>query len=138
MGLEIAEQLGWRMPDVIVYPTGGGVGLIGIHKALTELVELGWVTGRCPGWWRAVDRVRADRAGVRGRGARSRSRGRTRSTVAFGITVPKALGDFLVLEALHATGGTAIAVEDADLLADLGAGRRGWRGCSSAPRAPRP
>src|SRR6185503_15298828 len=45
MGLEIAEQLGWRMPDVIIYPTGGGVGLIGIHKALSELVELGWVTG---------------------------------------------------------------------------------------------
>src|SRR5205814_9920367 len=48
MGLEIVEQLGWRMPDVIVYPTGGGVGLIGIHKALTELVELGWIGDRLP------------------------------------------------------------------------------------------
>ena len=48
MGLEIVEQLGWRMPDVIVYPTGGGVGLIGIYKALTELLELGWVTGELP------------------------------------------------------------------------------------------
>ena len=48
MGLEIAEQLGWRMPDVILYPTGGGVGLIGIHKALVELRELGWVEGDLP------------------------------------------------------------------------------------------
>ena len=48
MGFEIAEQLGWRMPDVVVYPTGGGVGLIGIYKALTELVELGWVQGPLP------------------------------------------------------------------------------------------
>src|SRR5260370_30920761 len=48
MGLEIVEQLGWTMPDVIVYPTGGGVGIIGIHKALTELVELGWMNGPLP------------------------------------------------------------------------------------------
>ena len=54
MGLEIAEQLGWRLPDVIVYPTGGGVGIIGIHKALLELRELGWIERRrCPAWWRS-------------------------------------------------------------------------------------
>ena len=68
MGLEIAEQLGWRLPDVIVYPTGGGVGIIGIYKALLELRELGWITGDLP---RLVavqaDRLRADRPGVRGR-----------------------------------------------------------------------
>jgi len=119
MGLEIVEQLGWRMPDVIIYPTGGGVGLIGIHKALTEARELGWVGGPLP---RLVcvqstgcaPIVRAYDAGDRESepwvGAR---------TVAFGITVPKALGDFLVLDALADTSGTAIAVDDADLLADL-------------------
>ena len=119
MGLEIVEQLGWRMPDVIVYPTGGGVGLIGIHKALTEARELGWVGGPLP---RLVcvqstgcaPIVRAYDAGERESepwvGAR---------TVAFGIAVPKALGDFLVLDALADTSGTAIAVDDADLLADL-------------------
>jgi len=119
MGYEIAEQLGWRMPDVIVYPTGGGVGLIGIHKALTELRELGWVEGPLP---RLVSVqasgcapiVRAFEAGADESepwvGAR---------TVAFGITVPKALGDFLVLRALRETGGTAVAVDDATLLEDL-------------------
>jgi threonine synthase len=119
MGFEIAEQLGWRMPDVIVYPTGGGVGLIGIHKALTELVELGWVEGPLPRLVSVQSTgcapiVRAFEAGARESQAWVGAR-----TIAFGITVPKALGDFLVLDALYDTGGTAIAVDDADLLDDL-------------------
>ena len=119
MGFEIAEQLGWRMPDVIVYPTGGGVGLIGIHKALTELVALGWVEGPLP---RLVSVQAAGcapivRAFEAGAGVSEMWEGAR--TVAFGITVPKALGDFLVLDALYATGGTALAVTDADLLADV-------------------
>ena len=65
MGLEIAEQLGWRLPDVIFYPTGGGVGLIGICKALRELQELGWIAPKLPRAGRgAGDRLRADRRGV--------------------------------------------------------------------------
>jgi threonine synthase len=118
MGLEIAEQLGWRMPGVIVYPTGGGVGLIGIHKALRELLELGWVSGRLP---RLVAVQAAGCAPI----VRAFEAGATESepwpgarTVAFGLTVPKALGDFLVLQALYATGGTAVAVTDEALLAD--------------------
>jgi threonine synthase len=119
MGFELAEQLGWRMPDVIIYPTGGGVGLIGIHKALTEARDVGWVSGPLP---RLVcvqstgcaPIVRAFEVGAHESepwvGAR---------TIAYGITVPKALGDFLVLAALADTSGTAIAVDDADLLADL-------------------
>jgi threonine synthase len=118
MGLEIAEQLGWRMPDVIVYPAGGGVGIIGIYKALRELLELGWVTGDLP---RLVavqpdgcaPIVRAFRAGATESEAWPDPR-----TVAFGLTVPKALGDFLVLDALYATGGTAVAVTDEALLAE--------------------
>jgi threonine synthase len=118
MGLEIAEQLGWRMPAVIVYPTGGGVGLIGIHKALGELLELGWVSGRLP---RLVAVQAAGCAPI----VRAFEAGATESepwpgatTAAFGLTVPKALGDFLVLQALYATGGTAVAVTDEALLAD--------------------
>jgi threonine synthase len=117
MGLEIAEQLGWRMPDVIVYPTGGGVGIIGIHKALRELVELGWVSGALP---RLVAVQAAGCAPiVRAFHARARQSEPwpDARTVAFGLTVPKALGDFLILDALYATGGTAVAVTDETLLA---------------------
>jgi threonine synthase len=117
MGLEIAEQLGWRMPGVIVYPTGGGVGIIGIYKALRELVELGWVSGDLP---RLVAVQSAGCAPI----VRAFQSGAAESepwpdarTVAFGLTVPKALGDFLVLEALYATGGTAVSVTDEALLA---------------------
>jgi threonine synthase len=118
MGLEIAEQLGWRMPDVIVYPTGGGVGLIGICKALRELLELGWVSGDLPRLV-AVQAagcapiVTAFRAGALVSEPWPEPR-----TVAFGLTVPAPLGDFLILEALYATGGTAVAVSDEALLAD--------------------
>ncbi|MFL6139187.1 MAG: threonine synthase [Frankiaceae bacterium] len=127
MGFEIAEQLGWRLPDVVVYPTGGGVGLITIHKAMLELIALGWVDGPLPRFV-AVQAsgcapiVEAFRAGA----AESRPWSGAR-TVAFGITVPKAFGDFLVLRALYETGGTAVAVDDERLLADqrLAAGAEG-------------
>jgi threonine synthase len=118
MGLEIAEQLGWRMPDVIVSPAGGGVAVIGICKALRELTELGWVTGDLP---RLVAVQPAGCAPI----VKAFQAGATHSepwpdpkTVAFGLTVPKPLGDFLVLDALYATGGTALAVTDEALLAD--------------------
>ena len=119
MGYEIAEQLGWRMPDVIVYPTGGGVGLIGIHKALQELLELGWVTGRLPRLVSVQSTGCAPIVKAFEAGARESEMWADARTVAFGITVPKALGDFLVLDALYDTGGTAVAVTDEDLLADV-------------------
>jgi threonine synthase len=119
MGFEIAEQLGWRLPDVIVYPTGGGVGIIGIYKALLELRELGW-TGQQP-----LPRLVAVQStgcapivAAFAAGAAESEPWPEPKTVAFGITVPKALGDFLVLDALYTTGGTAVAVDDAALLAD--------------------
>lgn len=118
MGLEIVEQLGWRVPDVILYPTGGGVGLIGIHKALRELQEMGWISQRMPRLV-AVQAsgcapiVRAFEAGERTSQAWDGA-----STVAFGITVPKALGDFLVLDAVAETDGCAVAVDDSDILAE--------------------
>jgi threonine synthase len=119
MGLEIVEQLGWRVPDVIVYPTGGGVGLIGIDKALQELRELGWIGDRLP-------RLVAVQASGCAPIVRAFAAGATRAeawagarTVAFGITVPAPLGDELVLDALSRSNGTAIAVDDDELLDDL-------------------
>jgi threonine synthase len=119
MGFEIAEQLGWRMPDVIIYPTGGGVGLIGIFKALTELVELGWVSGPLPRLVSVQSTGCAPIVRAFDAGAKESQLWEDAQTVAFGITVPKALGDFLVLDAIYATNGTAVAVDDADLLADV-------------------
>ena len=116
MGLELAEQFGWQMPDVVLYPTGGGVGLIGIYKALCELKSLGWVEGPLPRLV-AVQAtgcapiVRAFEAG-----ARESEFWENAHTCAFGITVPKAIGDFLVLDAVYETDGCAIAVSDEDTL----------------------
>jgi threonine synthase len=118
MGLEIAEQLGWRLPDVIVCPTGGGVGIIGIFKAMQELRELGWTEGDLPRLVAVQASGCAPIVAAFARGARQSEPWPKARTVAFGLTVPKALGDFLVLDALYATGGTAVAVEDDALLAD--------------------
>ncbi len=119
MGFEIVEQLGWRLPDVIIYPTGGGVGLIGIHKAVQELRELGWIAAETP----RLVAVQADGCAPI---VRAFERGEPESapwghahTVAFGINVPKPLGDFLILQALAETAGTAVSVSDDELLADL-------------------
>ena len=118
MGFEIAEQLGWRLPDVIVYPTGGGVGIIGIYKALQELRELGWTGQRLPRLVAVQASGCAPIVKAFASGAAESEPWPEPRTVAFGITVPKALGDFLVLDALYATGGTAVAVDDDALLGD--------------------
>jgi threonine synthase len=118
MGYELAEQLGWTLPDVVVYPTGGGVGLIGIHKALTELRALGMVEGPMPRLVSVQSSGCAPIVRAFEAGERESTPWAEPHTVAYGINVPKALGDFLVLEALYATSGTAVAVDDGDLLAD--------------------
>jgi threonine synthase len=118
MGLELVEQLGWRTPDVIVYPTGGGVGLIGIDKALQELRALGWLDPEAQPRLVSVQAegcapiVRAFEDGA----AESQPWPDGR-TVAFGINVGKAFGDFLVLDAVRRSNGTVLAVADADILA---------------------
>ena len=119
MGYEIAEQLGWRVPDVILYPAGGGVGLIGIHKAMLEMRELGWIGERLPrlvavqstGCKPIVDAFDA--------GLDESTLVEGTHTLAFGINVPKALGDFLVLQAVRESGGTAVAVTDEEILAEV-------------------
>jgi threonine synthase len=119
MGYEIVEQLGWQVPDVIIYPTGGGVGLIGIHKAMHELRELGWIDEQLP---RLVAVQSTGCAPIVRAFAAGEDRARPWAdahTVAFGITVPAPLGDELILAALRASAGTAVAVEDAEILADL-------------------
>jgi len=116
MGLEIAEQFDWALPDVILYPTGGGVGIIGIYKALLELVELGWIHDKLP---RLVAVQSTGCAPI----VKAWEAKKTESefwkdakTIAFSITVPKAIGDFLVLDAIYKTNGCAVAVEDSEIL----------------------
>jgi threonine synthase len=117
MGLEIVEQLDWTMPDVIVYPTGGGVGIIGIFKGLTELVELGWMSGPLPRLVAVQASGCAPIVSAFEAGARESAPWPDPYTAAFGLNVPKALGDFLILDAIYSTGGCALAVSDAELLA---------------------
>ena len=117
IGLEIAEQLGWSLPDVILCPTGGGVGLIAIYKGLLELRELGWIDGALPRLVAVQAAGCAPIAAAFAAGARESRAWPDAKTVAFGVTVPKPLGDFLVLDAVYATGGTAIAIPDEDILA---------------------
>jgi threonine synthase len=119
LGLEIVEQLGWRAPDVIVYPTGGGVGLIGIHKAVLELRELGWLRGRGPRMVAVQSTGCAPIVRAFAAGRRRAEPWADPSTAAFGINVASPLGDELILDALYATDGTAVAVDDAEILSDL-------------------
>ncbi len=116
MGLEIAEQFDWTLPDVILYPTGGGVGIIGIYKALAELKALGWIQGKFPRLVAVQSTGCAPIVKAWQEGKKESLFWNDAKTLAFGITVPKALGDFLVLEAIYETGGCAVAVDDDDIL----------------------
>jgi threonine synthase len=116
MGLEIAEQLGWEVPDVIIYPTGGGVGIIGIYKGLKELQEIGWIGEKMP---RLVSVQSTGCAPVVKAWEEKKSESTfwdNSSTIAFGLNVPKALGDFLILQAIYETDGCAVAVGDDEIL----------------------
>ncbi|MDR1986059.1 MAG: threonine synthase [Treponema sp.] len=116
MGYEIAEQLGWQVPDVIAYPTGGGVGIIGIYKALKEMGQLGWIGDKLP----RLVAVQAEGCAPIVEAYRKKAKESTMfphaQTRAFGINVPKALGDFLVLEAVYQTEGCAVAVSEKEII----------------------
>jgi threonine synthase len=116
MGYEVAEQLGWELPDAIFYPTGGGVGMIGMWKAFAEMEALGWIFAKRP----KMISVQAEgcQPVVRAfqQGAERSQFWEGAATVASGLRVPKPLGDFLVLKAVRESGGTAIAIPDSELI----------------------
>jgi threonine synthase len=120
MGYELAEQFDWRLPDWIVYPTGGGTGLIGMWKAFAEMEAIGWIPkGPRP------KMVSVQAAGcapiVRAfeQGADKAAPWENAHTSADGLRVPRAIGDFLILQAVRESGGTAIAVADEDMVNDM-------------------
>jgi threonine synthase len=120
MGFELAEQLGWQLPDVVVYPTGGGVGLIGMWKAFAELREIGWLReGAATRFVAAQANGCAPIVRAFADGAEESQPWPDPKTFAAGIRVPKALGDFIVLRALRESGGVALAVDDADIAAHM-------------------
>ncbi|MHC5211262.1 MAG: threonine synthase [Planctomycetota bacterium] len=113
MGLELAEQLGWELPDVILYPTGGGTGLIGMAKAFGELTELGWLEGEArPRFFACQAAGCAPIVTAWDTGARHGVEPERPGTVASGLRVPRAVGDFMILDAVRASGGRAMSVED--------------------------
>lgn len=132
MGYEVAEQFRWQLPDAIFYPAGGGVGMIGMWKAFAEMEELGWIGAKRP----KMIAVQAEGCAPI---VRAWEQGKERSdffenaeTVASGLRVPKALGDFLVLRAAKESGGTAIAVSDEEMI-DAGVELASDEGIFAAP-----
>jgi threonine synthase len=119
MGYELAEQLDWTLPDWIIYPTGGGTGLVGMWKAFQELEAIGWIGSKRP---RMVS-VQAEGCApiVRAfkEGTVKAAPWENAHTAADGLRVPRAIGDFLILEAVRDSGGTALAVSDADMVRDM-------------------
>jgi threonine synthase len=117
MGYEVAEQMRWQLPEVILYPTGGGTGLIGMWKAFDEMERMGWISPSRP---RMVS-VQAEGCApvVKGfaAGASVGADIPNAHTVASGLRVPKAVGDFIMLDIIRKSGGTAISVSDDELIA---------------------
>ena len=116
LGYEVVEQLNWTLPDVIVYPTGGGTGLIGMWKAFDEMEQMGWIDGRRPRMVTVQASGCAPIVRAFETGERFAPEFPNAATVASGLRVPKAIGDFLILDALRDSGGTAIAVTDRELI----------------------
>ena len=112
MGLELAEQLGWDVPDVIFYPTGGGTGLIGMWKAFAELEAIGWIGSKRPRMVAVQAEGCAPIVKAYEAGERHAEPWQDAHTIASGIRVPVALGDFLILDAVRESNGFAIAVDD--------------------------
>ena len=133
MGYEVVEQLGWKYPDWIIYPTGGGTGMVGMWKAFDELERLGWMApGRRPKMVTVQAANCAPIIKAFHEGAEKSEMWQNASTVADGLRVPKAIGDFLVLRAVRESGGAAVAVEDADMIAAMKA-LGALEGISAAP-----
>ena len=119
MGLELAEQLGWSVPDVIFYPTGGGTGLIGMWKAFAELEAIGFIGSKRPRMVAVQAAGCAPMVRAYEEGVEHAPRWENAHTIAAGIRVPQAIGDFLILRAVRESGGFAIAVSDEAIAAGL-------------------
>ena len=133
MGYELAEQMDWTLPDWIVYPTGGGTGMVGMWKAFDEIERIGWVK---PSKRPKMVSVQAEHCApiVRAfeRGTEKADPWEGASTIADGLRVPRAIGDFLILRAVRESGGTALSVDDADMVGGmLAIGKH--QGISAAP-----
>lgn len=132
MGYEVAEQFDWQLPDSILYPCGGGVGLIGMWKAFDELEKLGWIGRKRP----KMISVQAAGCAPITRAFQERTEAsefwQDAHTVASGLRVPKALGDFLVLRAVRESGGVAISISDEEML-DAGQATASFAGIFPAP-----
>jgi threonine synthase len=116
MGFELAEQLGWELPDAIFYPTGGGTGLIGMWKAFDELEAIGLIGSKRPRMYAVQAEGCAPIVRAFDKGEEFAERWEHAATVATGIRVPKAVGDFLILRAVRDSGGGAIAVSEEAIL----------------------
>jgi threonine synthase len=117
MGLELAEQLSWALPDAIFYPTGGGTGLIGMWKAFAELGEIGWLDApKRPRMFACQSSGCAPIVEAFRRGERFSEPPSNPHTIASGLRVPRALGDFMILDAVRESGGAAIAAEEPRLI----------------------
>jgi threonine synthase len=112
----VAEQLNWELPDVIIYPTGGGTGLIGMWKAFDEMEQMGWIGSKRPRMVTVQAAGCAPIVRAFEEGKRFADEFPNAATTASGLRVPKAVGDFLILDALRNSGGTAIAVTDQELI----------------------
>jgi threonine synthase len=117
LGYELAEQLNWELPDVIIYPTGGGTGLIGMWKAFAEMEQMGWIGTKRPRMVTVQAAGCAPIVRAFEEGQRFADEFPNATTTASGLRVPKAIGDFLILDALRESGGTAVAVTDEELIA---------------------
>lgn len=119
MGYELVEQLGWTYPDAVFYPTGGGVGMIGMWKAFEEMEQLGWVTGKRPKMIAIQAAGCAPVVRAFEQGEATSQMWQDAHTLASGLRVPKPYGDYLILDILRASGGTAVAVSDDVIFASL-------------------
>ena len=119
MGYELVEQLGWEYPDAVFYPTGGGVGLIGMWKAFEEMEELGWVSGKRPKMIAIQSAGCAPVVRAFEEGEPASKMWEDAKTEASGLRVPKPYGDYLILDILRQSGGTAVAVSDDQIFASL-------------------
>jgi threonine synthase len=120
MGYELAEQMGWSLPDVVLYPTGGGTGLVGMWKAFDEMEALGWIGPERPRMVTVQSEGCAPVVRAFEAGAEFAEPWEGAKTIAEGLRVPAAVGDFLILRALRESGGTAVAVADGEMLEAAG------------------